>query len=90
MCDLINAIIKGLQVLALGQALELYWRHSSICPRTDQYITMVDNKTGGFFRLVIQLMAVAACREVPLCLAELITVLGRYYQIRDDYLNLAS
>lgn len=85
-----NAIIEGLQVLSLGQALELHWRDGSICPNVDEYMTMVDSKTGGFFRLVAQLMAVAAGWKIPSCLAELITVLGRYYQIRDDYQNLIS
>lgn len=51
---------------------------------------MVDNKTGGYFRLISQLMAAVEDKELQPCFIELITLLGRYYQIRDDYQNLAS
>lgn len=51
---------------------------------------MVDNKTGGFFRLVLRLLEVESEREPNSELMHLFTLLGRYYQIRDDYLNLAS
>ena len=52
---------------------------------------MVDNKTGGFFRLALRLMeAEASIPSMPPSLLHLITLLGRYYQIRDDYQNLAS
>jgi geranylgeranyl diphosphate synthase type 3 len=60
---------------------------------------MIDHKTGGFFRVAAQLMFAEA--EVGNSGAEsnasqnndlldLITLLGRYYQIRDDYNNLVS
>lgn len=58
------------------------------------YIIMVDNKTAGFFRLVLRMMAAEA--SVPMSLEKeetllhFITLLGRYYQIRDDYQNLVS
>ena len=52
---------------------------------------MVDNKTGGFFRLALRLMeADASNLSTPPSLLHLSTLLGRYYQIRDDYQNLAS
>jgi geranylgeranyl pyrophosphate synthase len=51
---------------------------------------MVDNKTGGFFRLVLRLLEIESESEPNPELMHLFTLLGRYYQIRDDYLNLAS
>lgn len=51
---------------------------------------MVDNKTGGFFRMTLRLTQVEAKVEPCHDLSHLITLMGRYYQIRDDYLNLTS
>lgn len=55
---------------------------------------MIDNKTGGFFRLVIRMMVAEAPSSIsgPCAdkLAHFATLLGRFYQIRDDYQNLVS
>ena len=39
-----------------GQGMELHWRDSLTCPSEADYLEMVDNKTGGLFRLAIKLM----------------------------------
>jgi geranylgeranyl diphosphate synthase type 3 len=65
----------------------------------DNYLSMIDHKTGGFFRIAAQLMFAEAEAGNPGAepavdlnrdLLDLITLLGRYYQIRDDYNNLVS
>ncbi|KAH8696424.1 isoprenoid synthase domain-containing protein [Talaromyces proteolyticus] len=85
-----KAFLDELETLSLGQGLDLYWKFHKICPSTAEYLTMVDNKTGGFFRMVLRLMEVES-NAVPCGEAlHLVTLLGRYYQIRDDYLNLTS
>lgn len=60
----------------------------------NDYIIMIDNKTAGFFRLVLRMMAAEASVSMSLekknTLLHFITLLGRYYQIRDDYQNLVS
>jgi len=72
-----------------GQGFEIYWRDSNICPTEEEYIRMVQDKTGGLFRLAIKLMSSFAndkCEDfVPL-----VTKMGLYFQIRDDYMNIAS
>lgn len=79
-----------LETLSFGQALDLYWKFHSTCPTVGDYLTMVDNKTGGFFRMALRLMEVKSKKQLGPELFQLITLVGRYYQIRDDYLNLAS
>ncbi|KAJ5520722.1 Geranylgeranyl pyrophosphate synthase [Penicillium fimorum] len=81
-----------LEVLFSGQALELYWKFHKQCPTIGEYIVMIDHKTGGFFRLVMRLMAAEASSSIlnNNNLDSFITLLGRYYQIRDDYQNLTS
>lgn len=81
-----------LEALFSGQALELYWKFHKQCPSMSDYLVMVDKKTGGFFRIVMQVMAAEASSPIPRDsdLVRFISLLGRYYQIRDDYQNLVS
>ena len=81
-----------MEALIFGQALELYWKFHKQCPSMSEYLVMIDNKTGGFFRLVMRLMIAEAPSSVSCAdkLSHFATVLGRFYQIRDDYQNLVS
>ncbi|KAG2414582.1 hypothetical protein HFD88_003773 [Aspergillus terreus] len=85
-----TAFLDELETLALGQALDLYWKFHKTCPTTSEYLTMVDNKTGGFFRLALRVMEIESGATPCPDLTHLVTLMGRYYQIRDDYLNLTS
>lgn len=72
-----------------GQGFEIYWRDSNICPTEEEYIRMVQDKTGGLFRLAIRLMS-SFSEEDCSAFIPLVTKLGLYFQIRDDYINLVS
>nr|QXF69098.1 sesterbrasiliatriene [Penicillium arizonense] len=85
-----DIFIDELSNLHLGQGLDLYWRFHGRCPTVDEYIVMIDNKTGGLFRLMLRLMDAEASVSSTASLAKLLTLTGRYYQIRDDYKNLTS
>ncbi|KAL4815396.1 isoprenoid synthase domain-containing protein [Aspergillus spinulosporus] len=92
--ECMNIFTDELGNLHRGQSLDLYWRHHGRCPTIDDYIMMVDNKTGGLFRLMLRLMVAESPISLPsstsTLLLRLLTYTGRYYQIRDDYLNLTS
>ena len=71
-----------------GQGMDIYWRDNSICPTEEEYIHMVQNKTGGLFRLSVCLMQAFSADHrdyIPL-----VNELGLMYQVLDDYLNLQS
>jgi len=53
---LIEIYSEELLNLHRGQGMELHWRDSLTCPSEADYLEMVDNKTGGLFRLAIKLM----------------------------------
>ena len=77
--------------MVLGQGLDLHWRQNASCPSIEEYLVMIDNKTGGFFRLALRLMEAESPAPPPIPkLIHFITLLGRFYQIRDDYQNLVS
>ncbi|KAF4546943.1 Cytochrome P450-like protein 88 [Elsinoe fawcettii] len=76
-----------------GQAAELYWTYTKTCPSVQEYLDMVDLKTGSLLHLAPQLMRAKSRSTIPLEESSMVTlmrVLGQFYQIRDDYMNLTS
>ena len=73
-----------------GQGMEIYWRDNFTCPTEDEYRQMTIRKTGGLFNLAIKLMELFSddkkCPKYDY--VELTSLLGLYFQIRDDYANL--
>ncbi|KAJ9601951.1 geranylgeranyl pyrophosphate synthetase [Cladophialophora chaetospira] len=73
-----------------GQGMDLYWRDTLTCPTEDDYLEMVQNKTGGLFRLAIKLMQAESPEKGRVDCVPLVNLLGLVFQICDDYLNLSS
>ncbi|KAG8630370.1 hypothetical protein KVT40_001989 [Elsinoe batatas] len=76
-----------------GQAAELYWTYTKICPSVQEYLEMVDLKTGSLLHLAPQLMRAKSRSTIPVKASSMVTLmrlLGQFYQIRDDYMNLTS
>ncbi|KAM0793283.1 hypothetical protein ACM66B_000744 [Microbotryomycetes sp. NB124-2] len=73
-----------------GQGMDLFWRENLICPTEPEYIDMVNNKTGGLFRIAIKLMMAASTEDPPRNYVPLANLIGIIFQIRDDYVNLQS
>ncbi|KAK7911044.1 gibberellin cluster-GGPP-synthase [Apiospora marii] len=81
---------EELERLYIGQSLDLHWTCNLICPSIEQYLEMIEYKTGGLFRLFGRLMAAHSTTSTGLDVTGLLNSLGRYYQARDDYQNLVS
>ncbi|KAF9889737.1 hypothetical protein FE257_007043 [Aspergillus nanangensis] len=81
---------EELKNLYIGQSLDLYWTNNVICPSVNEYFRMVENKTGGLFRLFGRLMSLHSTNPVKADLTSLLNQFGRYFQTRDDYQNLTS
>ncbi|KAJ2042875.1 hypothetical protein GGI01_002816 [Coemansia sp. RSA 376] len=85
---LVDIFTEELLNLHRGQGMDLYWRDTLTCPSEEQYLEMVSHKTGGLFRLAVKLMQECSARGVDF--SELVNMIGTYFQIRDDYMNLRS
>ncbi|ESK88368.1 geranylgeranyl diphosphate synthase [Moniliophthora roreri MCA 2997] len=83
-------ITAELLSLHRGQGLDLFWRDSLQCPTEEEYVGMVNNKTGGLLRIGIKLMMVMATTNVGVDYVPLVNLIGVYFQIRDDLMNLSS
>ncbi|KAJ8330585.1 hypothetical protein O5D80_001560 [Batrachochytrium dendrobatidis] len=93
---IVQAFTEELQLLHLGQGMEIHWRDTVVCPSESDYLKMVENKTGGLLRLGVRMMQLCANSsfdiESPAALEyiKLVNLIGVFYQVRDDYLNLKS
>jgi len=88
--ELDKIVTSELVSLHRGQGLEILWRDSLKCPTEEEYIGMVNNKTGGLFRLAVKLMMAYATTNTEVDYVPLVNLFGIFFQIRDDYMNLQS
>lgn len=91
----LDVVFAQLKKVFIGQSNDLRWTRLNECPSKQQYIDMVDGKTGGLFHLVFELLFATKSTEplVPAAqeeICQLVTFLGRMFQIRDDLQNLTS
>ncbi|KAG0201005.1 geranylgeranyl pyrophosphate synthetase [Mortierella sp. NVP41] len=86
---MLTIFTEELLCLHRGQGMELLWRDSLTCPTEEEYIAMVNDKTGGLLRLAVKLMQ-AASSECTADYVPMVELIGIHFQIRDDYLNLQS
>nr|CAP07654.1 geranylgeranyldiphosphate synthase [Sphaceloma manihoticola] len=74
-----------------GQAAELHWTHTKTCPSVQEYLEMVN--FSSLLHLAPQLMQAKRGSATPVdqrSMVSLMRLLGQFYQIRDDYMNLTS
>ena len=88
--EAINIFTTELLNLHRGQGMDLYWRDTLTCPTEDDYLEMVQNKTGGLFRLAVKLMQAESREKGRIDCVPLVNLMGLVFQICDDYLNLSS
>ncbi|CAI7565874.1 unnamed protein product [Penicillium glandicola] len=87
--QMMTALLEGLETLFIGQSWDISWRDNFYCPTESEYLAMVDKKTSAILTMMVQLMQVNS-KTVPFShrLPPLARLFGRWYQIRDDYMNL--
>ncbi|OBZ65076.1 Geranylgeranyl pyrophosphate synthase [Grifola frondosa] len=88
--ELDRVVTAELLSLHRGQGLEILWRDSLQCPTEEEYVAMVNNKTGGLFRVAVKLMMACSTANIDVDYVPLVNLFGVYFQIRDDYMNLQS
>ncbi|KAE9387799.1 terpenoid synthase [Gymnopus androsaceus JB14] len=96
-CDIATPTLHGILNAELinlyaGQGIEIFWRDTLKCPTEMEYIDMANKKTSGLFRLAIRLLIACSCEcsAPPSSYITLVNLLGVYFQIRDDLLNLIN
>jgi geranylgeranyl pyrophosphate synthase len=86
---LFRTFLTGLVHLTQGQSWDLQWKFNSHCPSAAEYMAMVDGKTGAMFDMLVGTMHALTTQPWELSIFSRLTqLLGRWFQIRDDYQNL--
>ncbi|KAF9888183.1 Geranylgeranyl pyrophosphate synthase [Aspergillus nanangensis] len=86
----VSIVTQGVSVMLQGQAMDLCSTYLGECPTFEEYFKMIDYKTGELFCIAYALMAAEASSPFSQSLESFLTLLGRYFQVRDDYMNLVS
>ena len=91
-----NYFLNALETIHIGQGNDLYWTKEKIIPSKQDYYMMIDNKTGILFKLIGQLCLLSVnniytfTNEYKKNVLYLLQLMGRFFQIRDDYINITS
>ena len=91
-----NYVINALEIIHIGQGYDLYWTKEKIIPSKQDYYIMIDGKTGVLFKLIGQLCLLSVnniytfTNEYKNNILLLLQLMGRFFQIRDDYINITS
>ncbi|KAE9575202.1 hypothetical protein CGMCC3_g8573 [Colletotrichum fructicola] len=89
-----KTLLTELEHLFIGQSWDLYWKFHLQIPTEQEYLEMIDCKTGAMFslltRLMVQESSVITSSETAQSLVKMCHLFGRFFQIRDDYMNLHS
>lgn len=89
--DLMKVLLEELEDLHVGQSWDLYWKYNLKWPTKDEYFSMIDLKTGGLFRMLVRMMQTLSTRpSTDFVCDDLVSMVSRFFQVRDDYLNLNS
>jgi len=85
-----QVFVSELLNLHRGQGYDITWRELVRCPTEEEYLSMVRDKTGGLFRLAVGLLQAFATEHREDDFTKLVNDLAMYFQIRDDFINLAD
>eukprot|EP00357_Protocruzia_adherens_P022257 CAMPEP_0114997812 /NCGR_PEP_ID=MMETSP0216-20121206/15116_1 /TAXON_ID=223996 /ORGANISM="Protocruzia adherens, Strain Boccale" /LENGTH=389 /DNA_ID=CAMNT_0002362253 /DNA_START=56 /DNA_END=1225 /DNA_ORIENTATION=+ len=90
--QLYDVCLREVTSVHLGQAWDIMWHNGHGFPTPDQYLEMVNNKTGVLARLGIRLACILMGRspEETDRLGILGSKVGIAFQIQDDVVNLTS
>eukprot|EP00992_Anisonema_acinus_P015964 TRINITY_DN9964_c0_g1_i2.p1 TRINITY_DN9964_c0_g1~~TRINITY_DN9964_c0_g1_i2.p1 ORF type:complete len:320 (-),score=91.95 TRINITY_DN9964_c0_g1_i2:68-1027(-) len=73
-----------------GQGQDIFWREGSRCPTEAEYEQAVVGRTGALLRLAARLLRQLSAEDSPVDLLPIADRFAVYFQIRDDYMNLAA
>lgn len=83
--DAVEIYTRQMIQLHRGQGLEIYWRDNVQCPSEEEYAEVITLKTSGLFGMAIELMQLFS--DFTGDLTKLVHLIGKIYQIRNDYLG---
>jgi geranylgeranyl diphosphate synthase type 3 len=89
-----HKIVENIYYTHIGQGMDIYYTQNKIIPTTEDYNTMIEYKTGMLFITIIDLL-IEKTKNVIVKknynnLCKCVSDFSLFFQIRDDYINLAD
>ena len=84
-----HKIIENIYLTHVGQGMDIYYTKTQIIPPIDEYYKMIEYKTGMIFLSMLDLFNEVKNIEIDLFYT-IILKFSYFYQIRDDYINMAD
>lgn len=92
----LRATVGAITDLHRGQGTDIQWVETAHIPTIDDYLRMVDGKTGALFRLIPILLGIYGGKlavdsnTIVEKWSDACNDLSRFFQIRDDYANITD
>lgn len=83
-------ILDTLCNLHRAQGADILWAENNFVPNREQYLEMIDGKTSALFMLCASLSGICGDKELANLVAINFREFGRFFQIRDDYINICD
>lgn len=86
-------IINHLYNIHIGQGLDIYWTTNRIIPCIDEYIEMIEYKTGILFQMIVDMYTATKPDMSETDIVNLkytCKLMCVFFQIRDDYVNITD
>lgn len=88
---LMRAVLAMQLDLHRGQNADITWGENAMCPSAQEYLEMIDHKTGALFRACAELGSICSGNvENGKVMGELFVDFGRFFQVRDDLCNICD
>ena len=91
-----NIVVQKLKELHEGQGADIYWSTNKYCPSINEYLSMINKKSGALFNIIPILCHNLVLEEANFDEDKIerinlfFRLLTDFFQIRDDYINLTS
>lgn len=86
--EAMSVMLEELENLFMGQSWDLYWKFHLKWPTNGEYFAMIDSKTGAMFSMLVRIMQAVSPIISRYNFDHLVRLVGRFFQVRDDYMNI--
>ena len=84
-----HKIIENVYLTHVGQGMDIYYTKTQTIPSIEEYYKMMEYKTGMIFLSMLDLFSEVKNIETEIFYT-IILKFAYFYQIRDDYINMAD
>ncbi|RYC81758.1 hypothetical protein BFJ63_vAg15349 [Fusarium oxysporum f. sp. narcissi] len=85
-----RSLLDEIKILYSGHTHEFFQTYNCAPPPIPVHLKVLEQKTGSLFRMTSRMMQAEATKNQDININNFITVLGRYYQILNDFQDITD